>query len=168
MLNGESSCLGGAEYVWHRGVKSLQAKLRPPKVDPYFKRWEVKYLKQCSSKWASNNFDLRAKSSQEDVPNVYKKSSQEGFALRWKLWPANSLLHHPIFDGNSRSTGISQLRSGKTRSKNALSHFSSGWRPNRWHQIKKLGFNSSNLLWGRSVASELKPRQVHRLFFRVT
>ena len=39
-----------------------------------------------------------------------------------KLWPANFLEHLPIFAGNSRSTGISQLRAGKTRSKRPRSH----------------------------------------------
>ena len=39
-----------------------------------------------------------------------------------KLWPANFLEHLPIFAGNSRFTGISQLRAGKTRSKQPRSH----------------------------------------------
>ena len=60
--------------------------------------------------------------------------------------------------------GLSQYLSAFWVKKSPSSHFWTSWRPNRWHQIKKLGFNSSNLLWGRSVASELKPRQVHRLF----
>ena len=45
------------------------------------------------------------------------KSSQEDFALKSKLWPPSFSLHRPIFAGNSRSTRISQLRVGKTRSK---------------------------------------------------
>ena len=53
-----------------------------------------------------------------------KKSSREDFALRSKLWPNNFGKHRPIFAGNSRSTGISQLQAGKTRSKRARSHFS--------------------------------------------
>ena len=54
--------------------------------------------------------------------SLYKKSTQRDFALQWKLWPANFGEHFLIFAGNSRSTGISQLRSGKTRSKRPLSH----------------------------------------------
>ena len=53
-----------------------------------------------------------------------KKSSQDDFALKSKLWHANSLLHCSSFAGNSRSTGISQLRASKTRSKRTCSHFS--------------------------------------------
>ena len=48
--------------------------------------------------------------------------SQEDFALRSKLWPNNFSLHRPIFARNSRSTGISKLRAGKTRSKRPRSH----------------------------------------------
>ena len=54
---------------------------------------------------------------------MLKIFSQEDFALRSKLWPANFLEHLPIFAGNSRSTGISQLRAGKTRSKRPRSHW---------------------------------------------
>ena len=41
-----------------------------------------------------------------------KKLSREDFALRSKLWPNNFGKHRPIFAGNSRSTGIYQLRAG--------------------------------------------------------
>ena len=51
-----------------------------------------------------------------------KKFSREDFALNSKLSPPNFLEHPPIFAGNSRSTGISQLRAGKTRSKRPRSH----------------------------------------------
>ena len=45
------------------------------------------------------------------------------FALKSKLRPGGFLLHRPIFAGNSRFTGISQLRAGKTRSKRPRSHW---------------------------------------------
>ena len=48
--------------------------------------------------------------------------SQEDLALKSKLRLGGFLLHLPIFDGNSRFTGISQLRAGKTRSKRPRSH----------------------------------------------
>merc|ERR1712004_860455 len=51
-----------------------------------------------------------------------KKSSQEDLALKSKLRPGGFLLHRPIFAGNSRFTGISQLRAGKTRSKRPHTH----------------------------------------------
>ena len=53
---------------------------------------------------------------------MLKIFSQEDFALRSKLRPANFFQHLPIFAGNSRFTGISQLRAGKTRSKRPRSH----------------------------------------------
>ena len=53
---------------------------------------------------------------------MLKIFSQEDFALRSKLWPNNFSLHHPIFAGNSRFTGISQLRAGKTQSKQPRSN----------------------------------------------
>ena len=52
-----------------------------------------------------------------------KKFSREDFPLKSKLQPSKFLQHRPIFAGNSRSTGISQLRAGKTRSKRPRSHF---------------------------------------------
>ena len=53
---------------------------------------------------------------------MLKIFSQEDFALKSKLRPAKFLEHLPIFAGNSRFTGISQLRAGKTRSKRPRSH----------------------------------------------
>ena len=53
---------------------------------------------------------------------MLKIFSQEDFALKSRLRPANFLQHLPIFAGNSRFTGISQLRAGKTRSKRPRSH----------------------------------------------
>ena len=84
------SCPDGSEYVWQRGVESLQGRVTAP---------ERKFL------------------------TYIKIFSQEDFALKSKLRPANFLLHRPIFAGNSRSTGISQLRAGKTRSKRPRSHW---------------------------------------------
>ena len=43
-----------------------------------------------------------------------KKSSQEDFALKSKLWPSNFGKHRPILADNSRSTGISQFQAGIT------------------------------------------------------
>ena len=71
---------------------------------------------------AGHNFDPRAKSSCEDVAHEHKKFSQENLALKSKLRPAKFSLHCPIFAGNSRSTCISQLQAGKTRSKRLRSH----------------------------------------------
>ena len=54
---------------------------------------------------------------------MYKgKFSREDFALKSKWRPAKFSVHHQIFAGNSRSTGISQIRAGKTRSKRPRSH----------------------------------------------
>ena len=36
MVPGESSCLGGSEYVWQRGVGVFKAELRAAEVDPLF------------------------------------------------------------------------------------------------------------------------------------
>ena len=76
---------------------------------------------RCYKNLAGRNFDFRSKSSWEDVRNVY--SYMPDFALKSKLWPANSSLHSPSFAGNSLSTGISQLWAGKTRSKQPRSHW---------------------------------------------
>ena len=78
---------------------------------------------RCSKNLAGRNFDFRAKSSWEKIFNIYKNFSQEDFAIKSKLWPLSFFQHLPIFAGNSRSTVISQLRAGKTRSKRPRSHW---------------------------------------------
>ena len=99
-------------WLWQRGVESEQGQVTAAKSWPLF-RERKKYLRRCYEKLIGHNFDARAKSSWEDVRNVYK----EDFALRSKLWTNNFSLHRPTFAGNSCSSGISQLRAGKTRSK---------------------------------------------------
>ena len=59
---GESSCPDGSEYVWERGVGSLQGRVTAARSWPLF-REEKKYLKRCSKKPPGRNFDFRAKSS---------------------------------------------------------------------------------------------------------
>ena len=110
----ESSCPDGKG-----GKRVSEAELQ----DLYFERAK-KHLRWCLPKLFGHTFDLRAKSFWEDFLNIYiKKSSQEDFALRSKLWPNNSVIHRPNFAGNLPSTGISQLRAGKTRSKRPRSHW---------------------------------------------
>ena len=70
----------------------------------------------------------------------------------WKLWPKGFLEHRPIFAGNSRSTGISQLRAGKTLSKRPRSHFLSTGHllPYMWVSFQPLDpsrYLSSFLSW---------------------
>ena len=54
---------------------------------------------------------------------MLKIFSQEDFALKSKLWALGFLEHLPIFAGNSRSSGISQIRAGKTRSERPVANF---------------------------------------------
>ena len=90
MIPGETSYPDGSEYVWQRGVESLQGQVTAARSWPLFR--EKKYLRRCCKKPPGRNFDFRAKSAWEDF-------------------------------FNSRSTGISQLRAGKTRSKRPRSHW---------------------------------------------
>ena len=54
--------------------------------------------------------------------HIYIKNIADSVALAefWKSWPYLRMLHCPIFAGNSRSSGISQFRAGKTRSKSTF------------------------------------------------
>ena len=105
-LRGRSDCVLPARS-WEMPVKCEE----PAKIG------------RCYKNLAGCNFDFRAKSSPEDFFCTFRRSSQEDFALRSKLWPANFLEHLPIFAGNLHFTGISQLRAGKTRSKRPRSHW---------------------------------------------
>ena len=103
------------------GQRVCKADLRPPEVDPYFER------KKISLGGVTKNYQATILIVEQNPPErkfltYIKIFSQEDFALRSKLWPNNFSEHRPIFAGNSRSTGISQLRAGKTRSKRPRSH----------------------------------------------
>ena len=52
---GESSCPDGSEYVWQRGVESLQGRVTAARSGPLF-REEKKYLKRCYKKPFGHNF----------------------------------------------------------------------------------------------------------------
>ena len=69
------------------------------------------------------NFDFRVKSSWDNFfLHISKEFSQEDFAPKSKFWPPGFLRRCLNFAANSRSTGISQLRAGETRSKQPRSH----------------------------------------------
>merc|ERR1711873_172263 len=115
---GESSCSDGSEYVWQRGVESLQGRLT---ADPYFERKKITFG-GVPKTWQATILTLEQNPPQRKFLTYIKIFSQEDFALKSKLRPAKFLLHLPIFAGNSHFTGISQLRAGKTRSKRPRSH----------------------------------------------
>ena len=52
---GDSSCPDGSEYVWQRGVESLQGRVTAARSGPLF-REEKKYLKRCYKKPFCHNF----------------------------------------------------------------------------------------------------------------
>ena len=56
---GESSCPDGSEYVWQRGVESLQGQVTAARSGPLF-REEKKYLKRCLPKPFGYNFQNSA------------------------------------------------------------------------------------------------------------
>ena len=108
---------------WQRGVGSLQGPVTAARSWPLF-REEKNELRRCWKKLGGHNFDLRdfRAKYKMNIKIYIKIFSQEDFALNSKLWPPSFFQHLPIFAGNSRSTDISQLRAGKTRSKRPRSH----------------------------------------------
>ena len=59
---GDSSRLDGSEYVWQRGLESLQSRVTAARSGHLF-REEKKTKKRCWKKYHGRNFDFRAKSS---------------------------------------------------------------------------------------------------------
>ena len=80
-------------------------------------------LGSVAKSWAVTILTLEQNPPERIFLIYIKKFSREDFALKSKLWPPKFLEHRPIFAGNSRSTGISQLQAGKTRSKRPRSHW---------------------------------------------
>ena len=66
---------------------------------------------------------MRTKTKKKKKKMTSRAIKRFDFALKSKLWPGGFFQHCPNFAGNSLSTGISQLRSGKTRSKRPRSHW---------------------------------------------
>ena len=112
MPPGESSCPDGSEYVWERGVGSLQGRVTAAWSWPLF-REEKNHLRWCSKKLGGHNFDFRAKSSWEKFLYMLKIFSQGDFALESKLWPPSFLLHRLRWFYFSWNKG--QLRAAVTR-----------------------------------------------------
>ena len=56
---GESSCPDGSEYVWQRGVESLQGRVTATRSGPLF-RAKKKNLKRCLPKPFGHNFHISA------------------------------------------------------------------------------------------------------------
>ena len=84
MPPGESSCPDGSEYVWQRGVGSLQGRVTAAWSWPLF-REEKNHLRWCSKKLGGHNFDFRAKSSWEKIFNIYKNFLSGGFRSKVKI-----------------------------------------------------------------------------------
>ena len=81
---GESSCPDGSEYVWQRGVGSLQGPVTAARSWPLF-REKKNRLRRCSKKPPGRNFDFRAKSSWEKIFNIYKNFLSGGFRSKVKI-----------------------------------------------------------------------------------
>ena len=118
---GESSCPGGSEYVWQRGVGSLQGRVTAARSWPLFREKKIT-LGGVGKNLQAAILTLEQNPPKRKFSTYIKIFPQEDLALKSKLRPGGFLLHRPIFAGNLRFTGISQLRAGKTRSKRPRSH----------------------------------------------
>ena len=84
---GESSCPDGSEYVWQRGVGSLQGRVTAARSWPLF-REEKNHLRRCCKNLAGRNFDSRAKCSRENF-FMYARShaALQAAELDWIVGP---------------------------------------------------------------------------------
>ena len=103
------------------GRESARPSYGRPKLTLISRR-RKKTKKGVPKSWAVPILTLEQNPPERIFLTYIKIFSQEDFALKSKLRPANFLLHLPIFAGNSHFTGISQLRAGKTRAKRPRSH----------------------------------------------
>ena len=68
---GESSCPDGSEYVWQRGVGSLQGRVTAARSWPLI-REEKKYLKRCVAKPYGHNFHISALKLNQRYFDIYE------------------------------------------------------------------------------------------------
>ena len=91
---GESSCPDGSEYVWQRGVGSLQGRVTAAWSWPLF-REKKNRLRRCYEKPPGRNFDFRAKSSWEVLFMYIKKILSGGFCSKVKIVTAQLFVTPP-------------------------------------------------------------------------
>ena len=84
------------EYVWQRGVESLQGRVTASRSWPLF-REKKNHLRRCYQKLAGHNFDRRAKSSWEKIFNIYKNFLSGGFRSKIKIVTAGLFVTPPYF-----------------------------------------------------------------------
>merc|ERR1712047_149968 len=85
---GESSCPDGSEYVWQRGVESLQGPVLPARS------WEMPVERElpakigrCWKKLTGRNLIVEQNPPERKFLYMLKIFSQEDFALKSKLRP---------------------------------------------------------------------------------
>ena len=79
-----SLCPNGSEYVWQRGVESLQVQVTAAQSWPLFQE-RKKSPKRCNKKLAGRNSGARAKSLCKDVRNVHKNFLSVGFLSKFTI-----------------------------------------------------------------------------------
>ena len=85
-----------SEYVWQRGVESLQGRIMAARSWPLF-REKKNHLRRCSKNLGGHNFDFRAKSSWEKIFNIYKNFLSGGFRSKVKIVTAGLFPTPPFF-----------------------------------------------------------------------
>ena len=96
MQPGESSCPDGSEYVWQRGVESLQGQVTAARSWPLF-REKKNHLRRCYKKLGGHNSDFGAKSSWEKIFNIYKNFLSGGFRSKVKIVTPQLFVTPPYF-----------------------------------------------------------------------
>ena len=125
MLPGESSCPDGSEYVWQRGVESLQGWVTAAQSWPLF--WERKnHLRQCYEKPQCRNFDFRAKSSWEKIFIYVKNFLSGGFCSKVKIAACQVFRYTAFGDFFSQNKG--QLWAAVTRPQATYQGLKAHWR----------------------------------------
>ena len=80
---GKSSYPEGSEYVWQRGVGSLQGRVTAAWSWPFQEK--KNRLRRCYENPSGHNFDFRAKASWEKIFNIYKNFLSGGFRSTIKI-----------------------------------------------------------------------------------
>ena len=84
LINATWQCTSRSEYVWQRGVESLQGRVTAAWSWPLF-REKKNSLRRCYEKPPGRNFDFRAKSSWEKIFIYVKNFLSGGFCSKVKI-----------------------------------------------------------------------------------
>ena len=130
MLPGESSCPGGSDSVWQRGVEGISGRVMGDQSLPYFQQKNSCECGVQKNKHGRNFQIIASKTNQGWVINYDKPLIHFGTDIV-KILAVLVFLNTSYFDNGQHFVALTQLRATKTGSKICCTHlsytFSESW-----------------------------------------